>query len=673
MQFSEIKGIGEKRIQVLHASNIRSLRDVLFCFPIKYKDTSNIKTIASLVEGEKVCIEGFVQGKVSNSYYNGINRTIANIADSSGSVKCIWFNAPWIRNVLINDKKFILYGTVYIKNNILYINNPSIEEYKGIIPVYKKIEKFPKNIFLELVSIALKKELSLIADFIPDDILLKFNLIGLKEAILKKHQPKSMLDVEKASERFMVDDLLKYIGSLQKFRNKSYLGIKVFSNEENADEYWKTLNFTPTNAQKKALFEILTDLKSDYPMARLLQGDVGSGKTAVAFGAALITIKAGYQCVFMAPTEVLAKQQYIYANEYFKKYNIKVGLLTGNLSKKERDEAYFSIKKGLWKFIFGTHALFSEGLEYNNVGLIITDEQHRFGVAQRKMLQNKAELEGVIPNVLIMSATPIPRSTALILLSDLDITTIDEMPKGRQSVSTLIVPEFKRDDMYEFIKTEIKKGKQAYIICSLVEENESEDDNDIKSAKTHYKQLKNGAFKGFKLGLLYGKQKNLEKDKVINDFHANKIQILVSTTVVEVGINVKNANIIVIENAERFGLAQLHQLRGRVGRDGSTAWCFIMSKPSKKLNLFCNITDGFELSKLDFQLRGPGEVLGLNQHGSSYFSSILMDKSVEYYVNLAKLILETIFNNPNYNVHKNLIEEEILILSESLEKNITFA
>ncbi len=410
-------------------------------------------------------------------------------------------------------------------------------------------------------------------------------------------------------------------------------------------------------------------------MSRLLQGDVGSGKTAVAFGAALLSIKAGFQCVFMAPTEVLAKQQYVYAKKYFGNFNINVGLLVGSLSKKEREEAYKNIKNGEWKFVFGTHALFSDGLEYHNVGLIITDEQHRFGVAQRKMLQNKANFEAYSPNVLIMSATPIPRSTALILLSDLDITTIDEMPKGRQVVSTAIVPESKRKDMYNFIKNEITNGKQAYIICSLVEENydENEIDDEIKSVKSHYKNLKTAEFKNFKVGLLYGKQKAIEKDKAINDFHDNKIDILVSTTVVEVGINVKNANVIVIENADRFGLAQLHQLRGRVGRDGSKAWCFLMSKSNQKLDLFCSTNDGFELSKMDFQLRGPGEVLGLNQHGSSYFSSILMDKSADYYVNLAKTILMDIFDNERFISEKEILEKEIIKLSLNLENSITFA
>lgn len=669
MRLDEIKGIGPKRIELLHAANIYSVRDILYYFPYRYKDTRTITPIASIVEGDLVSVECYFDNKVSSSYFNGLNRVISYAYDNSGKIKCVWFNSPWIKNIIFPNKKYIIYGRAYKKNNVLYLSTPSFENQKALIPVYKKISGISNNILKNLIFNVINN-INEIEDIIPTQLQQSYNLLSISKALMAKHFPQNEEMLNKANQRLIIDNTLYYLELFSSIKKTRANGVEINSDSCIIDEYWKSFKFKPTEDQVLALNEIITDLRCKEAMSRLLQGDVGSGKTAVALGAAFYVMMSGYQCAYMAPTEVLAFQIFNTARSIFEKWGIEVTLLTSKVNSKLKKENYNKIENGTSKMIVGTHALFSEGLNYNNLGLIITDEQHRFGVAQRRALESKNNnTENV--NVLLMSATPIPRSTALILLNDLDISTIKHMPKGRKPVKTFITPESKRNDLYQFVKNNISLGKQAYIICKLVEN--SDDDSIVYDVKQHYKDLSLNLFKNYRVGLLYGKQKQDEKLQIIQEFQDGKIDILVSTTVIEVGINVPNANIIIIENADMYGLSQLHQLRGRVGRDGSDAWCFLMTKPNDKLIRFCNTNDGFEISKIDFFSRGPGELLGLSQHGESELSNLLLNDGTENLVLASKSILEEIKSNVDYSEYYKKIKDNSLDHFKDIQEKITFA
>lgn len=395
------------------------------------------------------------------------------------------------------------------------------------------------------------------------------------------------------------------------------------------DRFWRQTGFDPTRAQRKVLDEVLKDMGSGRAMRRLIQGDVGSGKTAVAFGAVCVAAQSGYQAALMVPTEILAHQHFESARKLLEPLGIASGLLLGGMGAAERKEALQHICLGDWQLVIGTHALFSQGVDYANLGLVITDEQHRFGVRQRQKLSLKAQGEQAA-HVLVMSATPIPRTLALILYGDLDVSILDEMPPGRLPVKTRIVPEEKRSQMYDFIRCKAQGGEQSYLVCPLVEESEQVE---AKDAQAMYEQLRRGPLKGLRLGLTYGSQSSQEKEAVISGFSAGQIDVLVATTVIEVGVNVPKATTMVIENADRFGLSQLHQLRGRVGRGAQESWCFLLGKSNERLTTLCATHDGFVIAQKDLELRGPGDFLGTRQHGR-----ILPDA---YGVNDVKLIEET--------------------------------
>ena len=421
-----------------------------------------------------------------------------------------------------------------------------------------------------------------------------------------------------------------------------------------AERYWDSLPFEATAAQQKVLMDAAGDMQEHHAMARLVQGDVGSGKTAVAFGAIYLAKEAGFQSSMMAPTEILATQHYQNAIKVLTPLGVRCRLLTGSTKPKERREILEELSGENCDAVFGTHALISKDVKYYKLGLVITDEQHRFGVKQRTALQDKGLTENALsPHVLVMSATPIPRSLALILYGDLDISLINELPKGRKAVKTRIVPETKREDMYGFLKQEASKGRQAYIVCPSVEDSEASDD--LRSARTVYSDLRESCLKDLRIGLTWGGQKSTEKEQVLQDFMDGKYDLLVATTVIEVGINNPNATVMIIENAERFGLSQLHQLRGRVGRGSEESWCFLMSEHSEKLDILCRSNDGFEISKKDLELRGPGDLLGTRQSGdgstSMFFSGD--SKLVEEVSNAVKKLR----NDPDQSETLNLLNQ----------------
>ena len=474
--------------------------------------------------------------------------------------------------------------------------------------MYRSISGVPAKAVRQSVEAALKVCEGQWPDELPESIRRRYGLCERNFAMRNAHFPDSREALETARRRIAFEELLLYQVAISLCRHSGEPGVQIASGEADLSEYWSKMPFPPTGAQKRVLQEIASDMRGTNAMARMVQGDVGSGKTAVAFGAIYLAVRGGYQAALMAPTEVLARQHYEGAKAMLEPLGMRAGLLVGSLTQKQHRIAHEAIASGEWDVVIGTHALITEGVEYRNLGLTVTDEQHRFGVRQRTELSRKGEA----PNVLVMSATPIPRTLSLILYGDLDISVVDELPPGRTPVQTRIVPEKKRNDMYGFLRAQVQAGRQIYVVCPLIEESEAVD---AKPAEVIYEELRTKYLPDLRVALVHGRMKPADKEETLNAFHAGQIDVLVSTTVIEVGVNVPNASVMVIENAERFGLAQLHQLRGRVGRGAATSYCFLMAEPNERLRLLTRTNDGFEIAQKDMELRGPGELLGQRQSG----------------------------------------------------------
>ena len=484
---------------------------------------------------------------------------------------------------------------------------PSIERERGIVPVYKAVAGVPPRAMRQAVRAALEVGRGQWPDELPEGLKRRYGLCERNFALYNAHFPLNAESLSAARRRIAFEELLLYQVALSLLRSDARVGVRLEFPDSEIENFWKLLAFPPTGAQRRALYEMANDMRANAPMARLLQGDVGSGKTAVAFGAMYLTWKSGFQAALMAPTEVLAQQHYQDALSLFTPLGARVGLLTGSLTKKQHALAHEALATGEWDIVIGTHALITEGVSYQNLGLVVTDEQHRFGVRQRTKLGQKGES----PNVLVMSATPIPRTLSLILYGDLDLSILDEMPPGRTPVKTRVVPESRRQDMYGFVMQKVREGRQAYVICPLVDKSEAVEARD---AQELYAELV-GLLPKARVSLVHGRMKAAEKDARLEAFRAGESDVLVSTTVVEVGVNVPNASVMVVENAERFGLAQLHQLRGRVGRGQYESWCFLVAEPNERLRLLAQTSDGFKIAEKDMELRGPGELFGERQSG----------------------------------------------------------
>ncbi len=613
MKLSDLEGVGPVRLETLRAMGIVSLRDLLFTLPVRYEDHHTLSPCSAKTPGN-VLVSGVFSENLKSSYFHGISRLTGTIADGSGRLPVCWFNEPWMTKQIIPGKNVRLYGRLNIKNGRRVLQNPKIVTDSGWIPVYRAIRGFPAKSFRKLIEEALNHLEDCCPETLPASFRMQNRLCELNFALREAHFPGSMMNLEIARRRLAFERILVYllyVSIAGKTRSKAH----PFSiPQDSAEKYWKSMPFEATSSQRTVLEDISSDLRKTQAMARLVQGDVGSGKTAVAFGAMYIAGQSGFQSTMMAPTEILASQHYINACEILGPLGIRCRLLTGSTKTRERKEILKELADGTCDAVFGTHALISKDVVYSKLGLVITDEQHRFGVKQRTALQNKgATDEETSPHVLVMSATPIPRSLALILYGDLDISVISELPKGRKAVKTRIVPEEKREDMYGFLKKEASKKRQAYIVCPSVEDSETSDE--LRSAKTVYSNLKESCLKDLRIGLTWGGQKSAEKEQVLQDFRNGLYDLLVSTTVIEVGINNPNATVMVIENAERFGLSQLHQLRGRVGRGSEESWCFLLSEHSEKLDILCKSNDGFVISEKDLELRGPGDLMGTRQSG----------------------------------------------------------
>lgn len=605
-----LKGLGPRRLAALRAIGISTMTDLLLTLPIRYEDTQTVTPIARIVPGENCCVEVFPEKKASVSWYKGKCLVTQRFTDPSGSIEAVWFNQSWMQSAFQPGDEILLYGRAdYDKRGRLRLLSPSRVTERAILPVYRANRAFPAKTMRALIRQALEELESCCPESLPRSVRTRYGLCERNFALRQVHFPDTKENLDIALRRLVFENTLLYQTAASYLRASRREGIRLDVPDGAAEEFWKTLPFAPTGAQKRVLDEIIGDLKSPYAMGRIVQGDVGSGKTAVAFGAMLACVRCGHQAVLMAPTEILARQHLESAVKTLPG-DVKCGLLIGGMRSAQRREALEKIASGEWQIVIGTHALLSEPVRYARLGLVVTDEQHRFGVKQRRMLSKKSS-ETV--NELVMSATPIPRTLALILFGDLDISVLDELPPGRTPVRTRIVPDEKREGLYRYIIDQARKGYQTYVVCPLVEESETVD---AQSAQTVYGMLCAGPLRELRVALTYGEQKPEEKAEVLAAFSRGEIDVLVATTVIEVGVNVPNATTMVIENAGRFGLSQLHQLRGRVGRGSAESWCFLMDRSNDRLRALCETNDGFKIAQRDLELRGPGEFLGTRQHGS---------------------------------------------------------
>ena len=605
---SEIKGIGPARLKALEAAGIATARDLVMRLPKDYRDLTQMTPLTQLRPGETAALRVRVAGQARVQYAGRLTITRAMVTDGQEVLPALWYNQPWLKDQLTEGRELLLSGKAEYKRGQLTLVSPVIEQEAGLIPVYKPPGGIPLKSFRQMMLRALDACDSSWPEDLPEEIRLRYGLCERNFALRNAHFPQDRESLAAARRRLAFEELLLYQVALSRARNRRGAGVQMQFGDDRLEAFWAALPFAPTGAQRRVLKEIADDLRGDTAMARMVQGDVGCGKTALAFAAMALARECGWQSALMAPTEVLAHQHYEGAMQLLAPLGCRVGLLTGSLTAKQHRLAHEAIASGEWDVIIGTHALITEGVRYPRLGLVVTDEQHRFGVRQRTLLGQK----GQAPNVLVMSATPIPRSLALVLYGDLDISIVDELPPGRKPVATRIVPEARRDGLCRFLREEVQKGRQVYVVCPLVEESEAVD---AQAAEAVFEELRDVRLKGLRVALVHGRMKPKDKDEILDAFRRGEVDVLVSTTVIEVGVNVPNATIMVIENAERFGLAQLHQLRGRVGRGSQASWCFLMAEPNERLRFMTHTHDGFRVAQKDMELRGPGELFGARQSG----------------------------------------------------------
>ncbi len=662
----KISGIGTVYQKKLKRLGIKTIRDLFSHFPHRYEDFSTITPIIKIKLNETVCIQGkILEIKNTRTWKKKMFLTNAVIEDKTGAVKIVWFNQPYLTKTLKIGDEVYLAGRTTLANNGLYLTNPTYEKFfknglthtGRIIPIYPETVGLSSRWLRYIINPLLISFKNKIPETLPQKILEENNLLPINKAIQQIHFPETLDLAEQARKRFSFEEL--FLIELAVLRTRMKLNkeeaVSIPMDVDLIKRFVDSLAFKLTDAQRKSAWQILKDMEKNRPMNRLLEGDVGSGKTVIALIAALEVIKAGYQVTFMAPTEILAKQHFKETASLFKDFKINIGLLTGKedkyVSKKlKNDVIEISRKKLLEKalegdmnIMIGTHALIQDKVKFGNLGLVILDEQHRFGINQRaKLVQKNNEKEAVkIPHLLSMTATPIPRTLALTVYGDLDLSLIDQLPKGRKKIITKIIAPAKRKESYEFVRKEVKKGRQVFVICPRIESGKSEaieEDNkiikkttkkqkdnnspwaDVKAVKEEYEKLSEKIFPELMVDMLHGKMTPKEKEEIMRDFKDKKTDILVSTSVIEVGIDMPNATVMFIEGSERFGLAQLHQFRGRVGRSKYQSYCFLFTdSPSQKtfqrLKALITSEDGFKLAEKDLEIRGPGDFSGVRQWG----------------------------------------------------------
>ena len=611
-ELSQIRGFGPKRLEALEKRGIRTALELVERLPTGYRDTTCPLSPAQLTEGMTACFEGFVTGAPVMRRARGMQWVSATIADELGKLRCMWFNQPWMKEQLHDTQHVTLYGRAVRKKNGVFVINPSLEEPGRITPVYAPVPGVGQKTLRDAVRLLLDEYDE--PDPLPETFVRRHGLMDRREALEAVHFPQNMDTLARAKERLAFEELLLFQAAVCASAGDRRSAQPLDVQDAWIEAFFDALPFPPTGAQRRAVREIAQDLRGSRAMARMVQGDVGCGKTLIALCALALCVQAGGQGALMAPTEILAAQHYRSAVETLAPLGIRCGLMTGRMTAAERRRAREAAATGEWQVIIGTHALLSEGVEYACLRLAITDEQHRFGVRQRTALEGK----GLSPHVLVMSATPIPRSLSLVLYGDLDLSVIDELPPGRTPVRTRIVPEEKREGLYSFIRAQAAQGFQTYVVCPLVGEGEA-DDPTIRSAAQVHRELVQ-ALTPLRVGLLHGRMGKQDKERTLEAFEAGALDVLVATTVIEVGVNVPRATVMVIEGADRFGLAQLHQLRGRVGRGAADSCCILISdnqneETKQRLKVMAKTTDGFKIAEEDLRLRGPGDFFGQRQHG----------------------------------------------------------
>ena len=651
-----IKGVGEKRAKLFNSLGIFCVDSLIHFYPRKYEDWSASKKLEAVKSGETVSIKATLITPVKEAMIRrGLTLFKCKFSDGKNVISVTIFNNKYLAKSLRIYEDYYLYGKIEKSLINFSLYSPKIEMAENILaiqPVFPAKEKLTSRSISKIMKTALD-ELGEIEETLDDEIMQKYSLISLDKAIRNIHFPNSADDYLPARKRLIFEELLTLQLGLLKLKSNKKSETALVIKDDYSSEFEKLLPFNLTNAQKRTISECLQDMKSKYPCNRLVQGDVGSGKTAVAASLIYSVIKNGYQATMMAPTEILATQHYESLLKILAPAGINIRLLTGSTPAKEKKEIKKALFDGEIDLIIGTHALIQNDVAFKNLALVITDEQHRFGVKQRAQLAEKGE----DVHTIVMSATPIPRTLGLILYGDLDISILDELPPGRQEIRTDVVDSRYHKRLYKFIKDAIARGEQCYIVCPAVEENET----NIKSAEELADELANGEFKGYNLGILHGKMKPKDKEAIMKSFASGKVSLLVATTVVEVGVDVPNATIMVIENAERFGLSTLHQLRGRVGRGNKKSYCVLVSDAKgetarERLMTMKKYSDGFKIADTDLKLRGPGDFFGSRQHGLPELKIADMVEDMDTLQNAqecAKSILRNDFSLSNHPALKN--------------------
>ena len=621
-----LKGIGEKTAKLFEKVGIRTIDDLLHYYPKGYDTYREPKAIGELSEDETGAVEGFLKSGATGVHINGLSIVQATISDMTGKLRLVWYHMPYLKNTLRPDSHFIFRGRVIRKKNGLTMEQPQMfkpEAYEELLSSMRPVYAQTKGLGNKTITSAVEQALAirtLERDYLPASLRISNELAEYNFAIEHIHFPANEEDLRFARKRLVYDEFFFFLLAVRHLKEKRQNIRSPFhvEKQEECRRLLKDLPYRLTNAQMRTLEEVLGDLKSGSVMNRLIQGDVGSGKTIIAVLALLAVCENGYQGALMVPTEVLARQHYESVAELFAAHGVEkeVVLITGSMTAKEKRLAYEKVASHEADIIIGTHALIQEKVVYDNLALVITDEQHRFGVAQREMFGSKGQL----PHVLVMSATPIPRTLAIILYGDLDISVIDELPANRLPIKNCVVDKSYRPRAYRFIENEVKNGRQAYVICPMVEESEMIEAENVLD----YTKILRENLPGIRVEYLHGKMKGKEKNKIMEEFAAGNIQVLVSTTVIEVGVNVPNATVMMIENAERFGLAQLHQLRGRVGRGDKQSYCIMVNasgnqEKNRRLEVLNKSNDGFYIASEDLKLRGPGDLFGIRQSGDLEF------------------------------------------------------
>lgn len=665
MPVSGLKGFGEKRAEQFEKLGVRSVGELLNFYPRAYEDWTSVEKIENLKEGGTYCICAKLGTPVSDALVKGgMVLSRATVYDDTGSLKLIWFNNRYISRMLAYGGEYFFFGKITVDNYGAQMVAPTfspVGKGAGIHPVYRSTAGLPSKTISAAVEQSLKLLPPQVNDPIPETLRKKYALCDLRQALCDIHFPKTREALETARRRLVTEELLVLNLGMRSLRGQSrgVTGVKITKDYSAAFE--KLLPFAMTGAQKRAIADCLSDMtRGGAPMNRLVQGDVGAGKTAVAASVCYTTVKNGFQAAFMAPTEILARQHYENLSRLLQDAGVRVALLVSSLKASEQKRVRTALAAGEIDLIIGTHSLIGEKTEFKNLGLAVTDEQHRFGVAQRAALLGKGEN----PHLLVMSATPIPRTLGLIIFGDLDISVIDELPPSRKPVRTVWRTTADRPKIYQFIKSEIAAGRQAFIVCPMIEEGESMPG--VASAEEYAAGLKRGDFADIPVAVVHGKTKPDEKEAVMADFAANKYGLLVATTVIEVGVDVPNASVMVIENAERFGLSQLHQLRGRVGRGSFQSYCVLISDmrspvTTERLRVMCATSDGFKIADEDLKMRGPGDFFGERQHGlpQMAIADFADTKSLELSQRIAD---ELLF------IYKDLRNDELRLLKAEVDR-----